>query len=95
MNDPRQLAQARQAQHVSELIDFLRIPSVSTQPQHAADVAAAARWLAAQMTAAGLEHGRVIATAGHPLVYADWLHAGRSAHGADLRPLRRAARRAV
>jgi len=79
MNDPRQLAQTRQAQHVTELIDFLRIPSVSTQPQHAADVAAAARWLAAQMTAAGLEHVRVLTTAGHPLVYADWLHAGSDA----------------
>jgi acetylornithine deacetylase/succinyl-diaminopimelate desuccinylase-like protein len=55
--------------------DFLRIPSISAIPEHAADCRAAAVWLAEALTAAGLEHGEVLETGGHPIVYADWLHA--------------------
>ena len=76
MHDPIQYARQQEAAHLSELIEFLRIPSVSTQPHHQDDVAAAAQWLAQQMGQAGLEHVQVIQTNGHPLVYGDWLHAG-------------------
>ena len=54
---------------------FLRIPSVSALPAHAPDCRAAAEWLAAELTTAGLEHVEVSETGGHPVVYADWLHA--------------------
>ena len=67
------------ARHLAELFDFLRLPSISTDPAHDADTAAAAAWLAQAMAAAGLENARVIATGRHPLVYADWLHAGPGA----------------
>ncbi len=76
MSNPLQYAHDNQQRFLNELLDFLRIPSVSTQPKHEEDVAAAADWLAAKMSAAGLENVRVIPTAKHPLVYADWLHAG-------------------
>lgn len=69
-------AKARQETHLRELMEFLRIPSVSTQPEHDADTEAAARWLAREMSKAGLENVRVLPTEQHPLVYADWLHAG-------------------
>ncbi len=59
----------------SELEAFLRIPSISTDPEHQADVAKAAGFVAESLTQAGLENVEVIRTAGHPLVYADWLHA--------------------
>jgi acetylornithine deacetylase/succinyl-diaminopimelate desuccinylase-like protein len=62
-----------------ELCELLRIPSVSTQPEHAGDCKAAATWLANRMTRAGLEHAAVMPTGGHPIVYADWLHAGDQA----------------
>jgi len=55
--------------------DFLRVPSISTLPQHAPDVRRAAEWLAETLTGAGLEHVEVAETGGHPVVYADWLHA--------------------
>ena len=55
--------------------EFLRIPSISAIPEHAADCRAAARWLADALTTAGLEHVEVAETGGHPVVYADWLHA--------------------
>ena len=51
----------------TELFDLLRIPSISTDPDHGGDVAEAAEWLAARMRQAGLE-AAVEPTAGHPLV---------------------------
>jgi acetylornithine deacetylase/succinyl-diaminopimelate desuccinylase-like protein len=59
----------------AEYFEFLRIPSISTLPENAADCRAAAEWLAARLRAAGLEHVEVSQTPGHPIVYADWLHA--------------------
>lgn len=60
---------------LDELKTLLRIPSISTLPEHNADVAATAAWLAQEMKRIGLEHVEVISTEGHPLVYGDWLHA--------------------
>jgi acetylornithine deacetylase/succinyl-diaminopimelate desuccinylase-like protein len=54
---------------------FLSIPSISALPAHAGDVRRAASWLADALTVAGLEHAEVCETGGHPIVYADWLHA--------------------
>ena len=72
---------------------FLRIPSISGIPAHAADCRRAADWLVDALTAAGLEHVEALETGGHPVVYADWLHAPGRADGARLRPLRRPAGR--
>ena len=66
---------ANQPRMLDELMQLLRIPSISTLPENKADVERAARFVAEALRAAGLEHVEVIATAGHPLVYADWLHA--------------------
>ena len=60
---------------LDELKDLLRIPSVSTLPEHKDDCRKAAESLAQRMKAMGLEHVRLIEATGHPLVYADWLHA--------------------
>ena len=58
-----------------ELKDLLRIPSVSTLPEHAADCRKAAESLAAELKRIGMENVRLMEGEGHPLVYADWLHA--------------------
>ena len=68
-------AKENQQRFLGELKDLLRIPSVSTLPQHKDDVQRAAVFVANQMRAIGLENVEVIATQGHPLVYGDWLHA--------------------
>lgn len=60
---------------LEELKDFLRIPSISTLPEHRDDVHRAARFVADSLGSAGLENVEIIPTEGHPLVYADWLHA--------------------
>lgn len=64
-----------QDRYVEELVEYLAIPSISTLPEHAADVRRAAEWTARSLERAGLEHARVIQTPGHPLVYGEWLHA--------------------
>ncbi len=66
---------AHQERHLSELMEFLRIPSISTAPEHAPDVRRAAGFVAGHLRSAGLENVEIIETSGHPLVYADWLHA--------------------
>ena len=68
-------ARQNQQRFLSELKDLLRIPSVSTLPQHKSDVQRAAEFIAAEMRRIGLEHVEVIKTEGHPLVYGDWLKA--------------------
>lgn len=60
---------------LEQLKAFLRIPSVSALGEHRADVMAAAQWLQQQLERIGLEHVSIEPTAGHPIVYADWLHA--------------------
>jgi acetylornithine deacetylase/succinyl-diaminopimelate desuccinylase-like protein len=60
---------------LNELKDLLRIPSVSTLPEHKGDCRRAAETLAAEFTRIGMDHARLIETEGHPLVYAEWLHA--------------------
>lgn len=66
--------EANQDRFLSELLDFLRIPSISALPAHAPDVARAAEWVAARLGTAGAEHVQVLPTGGHPVVYGDWLH---------------------
>jgi acetylornithine deacetylase/succinyl-diaminopimelate desuccinylase-like protein len=66
---------ATRAHRLARYLDFLRIPSISTLPAHASDCRAAAEWLAAELTTAGLDHVEVCETGGHPIVYADWLGA--------------------
>ncbi len=59
----------------SKLVEFASIPSVSTDPAHAADIDRAARWVAATVSAAGPFTLRNLPTAGHPVVYGEWLGA--------------------
>jgi acetylornithine deacetylase/succinyl-diaminopimelate desuccinylase-like protein len=56
-------------------LDFLRIPSISADPAYAEDCRRAAGWLADRLREAGMENVEVAETGGHPIVYADWLHA--------------------
>ena len=60
---------------LAELVEFTSIPSVSTNPAHAADVAAAAAWVAAKLTAAGPFTVTTMPTPGASVVYAEWLGA--------------------
>ena len=69
-----QFARQNQTRFLDELKALLRIPSISTLPEHRGDVRRAAEVLATELKRIGLENVEIIETRGHPLVYADWLH---------------------
>ncbi len=75
MDAVKQYFSGNRERFLEELFAFLRIPSVSLHSKHKADVQHAAEWLAEALTKAGMEHVEIIRTEGHPVVYADWLHA--------------------
>jgi acetylornithine deacetylase/succinyl-diaminopimelate desuccinylase-like protein len=70
-------SQAHRHRFVEELKQFVRFPSISSQPPHAGDVRKCADWLAAHMKHIGLERVAVIPTRRHPLVYGEWKQAIR------------------
>ena len=65
--------------HLEELIEFVRIPSVSADSAHKANVERCAHWVADQFKKIGLENVDLHKTGGHPVVYGDWLNAGKDA----------------
>ncbi len=70
-----EFARNNQQRFLSELKDLLRIPSVSTLDEHKSDVRRAADFVANELRRIGMQNVEVIPTKGHPLIYADWLHA--------------------
>lgn len=61
--------------HLEELNEFLRIPSISSLSEHKQDIQTAAKWLADKLEKLNIENVSVDQTAGHPVVYGEWLHA--------------------
>ena len=59
---------------LEQLKEYLRIPSVSTDPAYEAEVRRCAGFVRERLEIAGLE-AEIIETAGHPLVYGEWLGA--------------------
>ncbi|MCE2503560.1 MAG: dipeptidase [Chlorobi bacterium] len=62
-------------QFIGELKDFLRIPSISARQEYGDDVRKGAEWVKKCAEDSGLENATIYDTHGHPVVYADWLHA--------------------
>jgi acetylornithine deacetylase/succinyl-diaminopimelate desuccinylase-like protein len=58
-----------QKRFLEELYEYLRLPSVSAQPQHKQDLHACAEWLASHCRSIGLE-ARLCSTKNHPIVVA-------------------------
>jgi len=70
-----EFARANTPSFVATLQRFVQIPSVSSDPKRAGEVAAAADFLAHQLRQAGLNRTRIFKTARHPIVYGEWLEA--------------------
>lgn len=81
MSTPHDYLTTHQNDFLDQLKELIRIPSVSTQTQHAADVQRAADWLTADLDRLGFTHIEQIRTpeGRHPLVFAQWLEAGPQA----------------
>jgi acetylornithine deacetylase/succinyl-diaminopimelate desuccinylase-like protein/molybdopterin-guanine dinucleotide biosynthesis protein A len=70
--------QENDARFVSELVEFLRIPSISSSSEHKPEVARAAAFLRDEMRRLGIE-AQIFPTEGHPVVYGEWMGAGPGA----------------
>jgi len=66
-------------EHLKGLDDFLGLESVSADPQRKGEVRRTAQWVADELTRIGAEHAQLTDTSSHPIVTADWLHAGPDA----------------
>ena len=69
--------EANKQRHLDGLLQLLRIPSISTLPEHKPDIQRAAEFLAQEFREMGLKNVEIIAGREnqHPLVYAEWLEA--------------------
>jgi acetylornithine deacetylase/succinyl-diaminopimelate desuccinylase-like protein len=70
---PLRYARSHRRRFVSELQDFIRFPTVSSQPKHAPDLKRCAQWLAAHLRRIGLRKTKIFGT-NHPIVYAASQH---------------------
>jgi acetylornithine deacetylase/succinyl-diaminopimelate desuccinylase-like protein len=75
MADWNAYLKANASRYLEELIEFLRIPSISSLSAHRADVQHAAEWVAGRLKTAGIEDAQILPTEGHPVVFGQWLHA--------------------
>jgi acetylornithine deacetylase/succinyl-diaminopimelate desuccinylase-like protein len=66
---------SKREEHLNELKEFLRIPSVSTKSEHKPDIERAAHWVGDKLRAAGIEKVEIIPTKMHPVVYGESLNA--------------------
>jgi acetylornithine deacetylase/succinyl-diaminopimelate desuccinylase-like protein len=79
MSNAHDFAKENGSRFRDQLKDLIRIPSISTLPERKEDMLKAADWLAADMRRIGFETVEIIPTAGHPVVYGEWLGAGKDA----------------
>lgn len=76
MTDPTAAVEYARQHHqkfLNDLIEFVSIPSISTSDEHKPEMQRAAEWAAARLTTLGMKNVRVYPTAGHPVVYGEWL----------------------
>lgn len=73
-----QFFESHYGQFLDELINFLSIPSISTDPDHAHDIQTAVAFIANKLSSIGIEHVKIFPTKRHPIVYGEHLKAGAS-----------------
>ncbi len=72
MKDVIAFIDSNRTRFVEDLVEWVRIPSISSDPTHAADVKKCADYLAAQFRSLGAGRVETWTTAGHPAVFAEW-----------------------
>src|SRR5687768_1283164 len=71
METTQEYIKTNQKRFIDELLELLRIPSVSADSKFQKDVARAAEYIRTKLENAGAENVEVSQTKGHPIVYAD------------------------
>jgi len=73
MDKYKQYIEENKERFLEELFELIRIPSVSSNPEHKADMRKTAELVKANLLAAGADTAEVLDTAGHPVVYGEKL----------------------
>ena len=71
MNKAKVYIKENKERSISELLDLLRIPSISAQSERKPDMQRCAEFLAAALVKAGADRADVLPTEGNPVVYAE------------------------
>src|SRR3990170_314892 len=71
-------ARKNQAKFLEELNAIVAIPSISTTPENKPDMDRAAEWMASRLRKLGMNNVQIMPTGGHPVVYGEWLEAGKN-----------------
>jgi acetylornithine deacetylase/succinyl-diaminopimelate desuccinylase-like protein len=75
MNDLLTYVDRNKDRYIKELTELLAIPSVSSQSNHNADTRRCAQWVADHLRSIGMQETNIYETAGHPIVYSEWMGA--------------------
>ncbi len=75
----KKFAETNRERFLEELGEYLSLPSISTDPERKEDVRRAADWTADKLRSVGLKDVRVLPTPGHPVVFGELNHAGKTA----------------
>ena len=67
----KEFQEANKDRFLTELLDLLRIPSVSAKSEHNGDMLACAQAVAKSLTDAGAQVAKIYETEGHPIVYGE------------------------
>lgn len=73
MNEVIDVIRKQRDRYVEELQEFLRLPSVSTDPERKQDMVRTAEFVVAQLKKAGVPTADLVPTPGHPIVYGEWI----------------------
>ncbi|MCX6166256.1 MAG: dipeptidase [Ignavibacteriae bacterium] len=77
MNNLIKYIDENNARFIEELIEFLKIPSISNNAENKCDIENCAKWLQNHIKNIGFEKVDIYNTPGHPIVYAEYLKAGK------------------
>ena len=75
MQDVLAYIDKNRARFVTELAEWVKIPAISSDPAHAADLVKNAEHLMKDVRALGADKVELWKTPGHPAVFAEWMHA--------------------
>src|SRR5688572_6857138 len=79
VNKALEYVRANKDKFLNELKEFVAIPSISTLDENKPDMQRAAEWVAAQLRSIKMNNVQIMPTGGHPVVYGEWLGAGKNA----------------
>jgi len=71
METTQEFIRQNEKRFIDELIDLLKIPSISADSKYQKDVARAAEFIKAKLENAGVDKAEISPTKGHPIVYAE------------------------